>query len=46
MLVQAGADIEPRGGGASGFHDKSAMDLAEAHGRDDRMAILRAAPQC
>jgi len=45
MLVQAGADTELRGGGASGFHDKSAMDLAGAQGRDDLLDIL-STPRC
>ena len=38
-LVEAGADLTVRGTGAPGFHDKTALDLAEARVGDE--ATLR-----
>ena len=43
VLVAAGADLSLRGSGAPGFHGKTALDLAEAAGRTEIVAILRAA---
>jgi ankyrin repeat protein len=40
-LVVAGADLTIRGAGAPGFHDKTALDLAEAAGHAEVAAILR-----
>lgn len=42
-LVLAGADLTIRGSGAPGFHEKTALDLAEAAGHTEVAAILRAA---
>ena len=42
-LVAAGADRSIRGSGAPGFHGKTALDLAEAAGRTEIVAILRGA---
>jgi ankyrin repeat protein len=41
VLVAAGADLSIRGSGAPGFHEKTALDLAEAAGRTEIAAILR-----
>jgi len=41
LLAAAGADLSIRGAGAPGFHDKTALDLAEAAGRTEIAAILR-----
>lgn len=43
MLLAAGASRELRGSGAPGFHEKTALDLAEQHGHADVAALLRAA---
>jgi ankyrin repeat protein len=43
VLVTAGADLSIRGSGAPGFHEKTALDLAEAAGRTEIAAILREA---
>jgi hypothetical protein len=40
-LVAAGADLTIRGTGAPGFHEKTALDLAEAAGYEEITAILR-----
>lgn len=42
-LVAAGADRSIRGSGAPGFHEKTALDLAEAAGRAEIAEILREA---
>jgi ankyrin repeat protein len=42
-LVAAGADLTIRGSGAPGFHEKTALDLAEAAGYGEIAAILREA---
>ena len=42
-LVLAGADLAIRGSGAPGFHEKTALDLAEAAGHAEVAAILRGA---
>lgn len=39
-LVQAGANRELRGGGAPGFYDKSARDLAMARSDDELLEAL------
>ena len=41
MLAQAGADLALRGTGAPGFHDKTALDLAEARGDAAMIEVLR-----
>jgi ankyrin repeat protein len=43
VLVTAGADVSIRGSGAPGFHEKTALDLADAAGRTEIAAILREA---
>jgi len=43
VLLAAGADPSIRGSGAPGFHEKTALDLAEAAGRAEIAAILREA---
>lgn len=43
VLVTAGADLSIRGSGAPGFHGKTALDLAEAAGHTEIVAILREA---
>lgn len=43
-LVLAGANVAIRGSGAPGFHEKTALDLAEAAGHLEVVAILRTAP--
>jgi ankyrin repeat protein len=40
LLVDAGADRPIRGTGAPGFHDKTALDIARAGGRDIMVALL------
>jgi ankyrin repeat protein len=40
-LVEAGADLSVRGSGAPGFHEKTALDLALAQGRDEQDGIVR-----
>ena len=40
-LAEAGADLAVRGTGAPGFHQKTALDLAEAQQRHDLVDILR-----
>jgi ankyrin repeat protein len=40
LLIEAGADTELRGGGAPGFHGKTARDLAVAAGMDDLVALI------
>lgn len=40
MLAQAGADLALRGSGAPGFHDKTALDLAEARGDRAMVEVL------
>ncbi len=42
LLVQAGADTTLRGGGAPGFYEKTAVDLAREQGRDDLIEALGA----
>ena len=42
-LAAAGADRSLRGSGPPGFHGKTALDLAEAAGRTEIVAILREA---
>ena len=41
ILIEAGADTTIRGSGAPGFAGKTALDLAEHHGRDEIAALLR-----
>ncbi len=41
ILVQAGARTDLRGSGAPGFHDKTALDLAETMNRPEITKILR-----
>lgn len=41
-LVDAGADRSIRGGGAPGFYEKTALDLATDHARRDLIAALQA----
>jgi ankyrin repeat protein len=43
VLVAGGADLSIRGSGAPGFHDKTALDLAEAAGHTTIAAMLREA---
>jgi ankyrin repeat protein len=40
-LVEAGADLEIRGTGAPGFHDKTALDLATGQKRHDLVEMLQ-----
>jgi ankyrin repeat protein len=40
ILRDGGADLNLRGSGAPGFHDKTALDLALAAGRDQIATIL------
>ena len=40
-LVDAGADLTIRGSGAPGFHDKTALHLAEESGQGDLAAAIR-----
>lgn len=40
LLIEAGADTEIHGSGASGFHGKTARDLAVEAGLDDLAALL------
>ena len=41
MLAQAGADLALRGSGAPGFHDKTALDLADARGDHAMVEVLQ-----
>lgn len=41
ILAEAGANQEIRGTGAPGFWNKTALDLAEAAGREEIAAMLR-----
>lgn len=41
MLVAAGANLEIQGSGASGFHGKTAADLATLQNRQDLVNVLR-----
>jgi uncharacterized protein len=41
LLAQAGADLALRGSGAPGFHDKTALDMAEARGDRAIVEVLR-----
>jgi len=40
LLAQAGADLALRGSGAPGFHDRTALDLAEARGDAAMIEVL------
>jgi ankyrin repeat protein len=41
ILIDAGADRSVRGSGAPGFDGKTALDLAEAGGREIMIALLK-----